>query len=437
MRSRLRIWLGVASALGLVFATGAVGGCFAATELSLVVTTTARCEDHIETEIDTGNRSDVDFGSSPAAVTRECSTAEPRLGTLTIVPTGSRDDQFDVDVVAGVGVAASTCRAKAFKSCIIARRRVSFRPHKALTLPILLSDRCVGVPCDVDRTCDLGVCVPMADCTESGCPRERGDVDAGGPCGHDCLGGACVAGKCQPVVFVEGETQPVGVANDGVELFWTTTRGDVKAKRLDGSGVVRTLASFGTPGLLNADHLEVDGAFVYVAGYGRKQILRLPKAGGAPTVLATCNDDCLGVALRDTTVYFTDRGTNTLRVIEADGGTSNVAIGLSGPEDAFATATDVFIADEHSGKVLRVARTARSAIPTVVARVADPVAVAVDGPDMWVVAQASGIIYRLPVNGTTPAVAVASAPQAVGLTLTPTAIYWAGFADGRIMRLAR
>ena len=114
------------------------------------------------------------------ATTTECGSDEPRIGTLAIVPSGSRDDQFDLEVVAGVGVSASSCREN-ITGCIVARRRVSFRPHQSLTLPILLSDRCIGVPCDVDQTCDLGTCTSFADCNESGCPRERGDVavDAG------------------------------------------------------------------------------------------------------------------------------------------------------------------------------------------------------------------------------------------------------------------
>jgi hypothetical protein len=317
-------------------------------------------------------------------------------------------------------------------------------------LPILLSDRCIGVPCGVDQTCDLGTCTPSEGCNQLGCPRERGDVDAGascvadlatdstncGRCGHDCLGGACRAGKCQPTVFVDGETKPSGVTNDGVELFWTTLSGEVKAKRLDGGSALRTVASLGF-GAQAADHLEVDDAFVYVATYANRRIVRLPKTGGPPTTLVSCAGDCLGVALRDGALYYTDRGLSALRLIEPSGAVSDVAVGLVNPEDAFATATDVFIADENANRVVRVPRTARSAVPTLVVSVTDPVAVAVDGPSMWVVSQTPGIIYTVPVAGGPLEIVASAQGGPVGITLTPTAIYWTTVLDGRIVRLAR
>src|SRR5262245_1510651 len=43
-----------------------------------------------------------------------------------------------------------------------------------------------------------------------------------GRCGHDCLGGACVLGRCQPVAIAINRVNPHGLAVDanGV-VYWT------------------------------------------------------------------------------------------------------------------------------------------------------------------------------------------------------------------------
>lgn len=181
MRRRPVVLVGVAGAL----AAGAAQGCYGATEISVTLTTNADCASMV-TQLYTGAAGTVDVGTAPAAEKSSCEVvSEGRIGTLTIVPSGARDDRFDVEAVAAVGVPASDCTSLRTATtsapvgmpktagCIVARRRVSFRPHHALSLPIKLSASCIGVPCGADQTCDLGVCSSTADCTEDGCPQER------------------------------------------------------------------------------------------------------------------------------------------------------------------------------------------------------------------------------------------------------------------------
>jgi hypothetical protein len=181
----------------VVVASGAPG-CYGATEISVAVTTTIACSPTVglTTQIFTGAMGTTDFGTAPAAETTACGATEPRVGTLSLVPGGARDGQFDLEVVGAVGVSPADCRDASLgrgaaapgavvpstpTGCVVARRRVSFRPHKSLTVPVLLSAKCIGVSCGADETCDLGVCTRAAECTDDGCPRERGEVvvDAG------------------------------------------------------------------------------------------------------------------------------------------------------------------------------------------------------------------------------------------------------------------
>lgn len=42
-----------------------------------------------------------------------------------------------------------------------------------------------------------------------------------GRCGHDCLGGQCADGMCQPIVVASEEGQPIHVAIDDAWVYWT------------------------------------------------------------------------------------------------------------------------------------------------------------------------------------------------------------------------
>lgn len=197
MKNRRPLFLGTV-VLAVVVVASAAPGCYGATEISVAVTTTIACTPSIglTTQIFAGPTGTTDFGTAPAAESVECGATEPRVGTLSIVPGGARDGQFDLEVVGAVGVSPADCRDASLgrgaaapgvavpstpTGCVVVRRRVSFRPHKSLTVPVLLSAKCIGVACGSDETCDLGVCTKAVECTDQGCPRERGEVvvDAG------------------------------------------------------------------------------------------------------------------------------------------------------------------------------------------------------------------------------------------------------------------
>ena len=254
-----------------------------------------------------------------------------------------------------------------------------------------------------------------------------------GRCGHDCLGGVCVAAACQATTFITGEAMAVGVATDGTELFWSTFDGFLRAKQLDGAGARRDIVK-----LASAAHIEVDADYVYTAVEGNKQIVRVRKTTGVVEILAVCTGQCLGVAVSGGNVFFTDRGGSaSLRMVTADPTSNGTALttGLNSPEDAFATATDVYVANEGSNDIIRVPRGGGAS--SIFLTVTDPVAFAIEGADLFIVSQVTGTIYRRGVaGGNLDAVATAQA-QPAGLLVTPTAVYWATLGGGTIMRLAR
>lgn len=242
---RIASLLSLAPLVVAALVTAAAGpGCYGATAIQVQVTTTVSCATgaSLTTQIFTGATGTTDFGTAPAAETDRCVASEPRVGTLSVVPSGARDDQFDLEVVGAVGVPIADCRpimsggapaatsgVTKTKGCIVARRRVSFRPHKSLTVPVLLSDRCIDVPCGVDQTCDLGICAPTSLCDETGCPRERADVGAAPDAGTvpDAAADAPidagpVTGKCGPVAEIVVDEQAIQgpLAMDGEDFVY-------------------------------------------------------------------------------------------------------------------------------------------------------------------------------------------------------------------------
>jgi hypothetical protein len=144
-----------------------------------------------------------------------------------------------------------------------------------------------------------------------------------GACGHSCLGGTCAVDRCEPVLLVDHEVYPTGLAVDpGASgfVYWTN---DVGATTPGGG--VRRIAKTGEPATL---------ADVYVPTAGETAIT--------------------GVALDATTVYFTAQGLRdyvqgSVHRIAKDG-TGHASIGLfQGPSPIAVDSSHVYWANRDAG----------------------------------------------------------------------------------------
>ncbi len=96
-----------------------------------------------------------------------------------------------------------------------------------------------GVPaivCDADLAACDGACVDL-----------QADAKHCGACGHDCFGGVCDLGTCQPITIAQNQSHLGGIATDGTYVYWTGDTGPgsyfVARRRVDASDAVKTLAS--------------------------------------------------------------------------------------------------------------------------------------------------------------------------------------------------
>jgi hypothetical protein len=146
---------------------------------------------------------------------------------------------------------------------------------------------------------------PLVD--TGGCGDPMSDPHNCGGCGHDCLGGRCSSGACQPVALIDagGGVSPFWLAQDDQYLYWTD--------RLNGTVNRTGKSSVGTTRLWQAcigrcfpEPIAVDDAGVYWGDFNG--VWRCPKGGCpiSPTFVAATPSNVHGLAVDDNNVYWSD-----------------------------------------------------------------------------------------------------------------------------------
>jgi hypothetical protein len=115
-----------------------------------------------------------------------------------------------------------------------------------------------------------------------------------GSCGHDCQGGACVAGACQPFALITGEAGPTDVRVNNTYVYWVNggnvanMDGQVRRALLDGSSRVTLVDHQASPA-----GLEVTSTTIYWNNWGDQTFWRSDLDGGAITTLYTGANGCM------------------------------------------------------------------------------------------------------------------------------------------------
>jgi hypothetical protein len=119
-----------------------------------------------------------------------------------------------------------------------------------------------------------------------------------GMCGHNCGGGLCAGGSCQPYTLttVTSSGPPGALASDGAFVYWSTfdgVGGSALQRMPVGGGTVDTIV--GAAGL--AGDIAVEGGWLYWIDLSTKKLRRAPAAGGSPDP-ALCDVDNASTELR-------------------------------------------------------------------------------------------------------------------------------------------
>jgi hypothetical protein len=169
---------------GACVGTAAIAGtgCADATQVTLDLSTDFDCQTSQGVAIFMGLPGETELATEPAARLVPCNGRE--LGTLVATPRSDHASQLSIRVVVGVDVPVEECIKSAYyHGCIVARRRVTFAPHRDLRVPIVLRTLCKNVNCVDTTTCgkrgrceDALVDVPSCD-SDIGCvPPSEGPL---------------------------------------------------------------------------------------------------------------------------------------------------------------------------------------------------------------------------------------------------------------------
>jgi len=278
---------------------------------------------------------------------------------------------------------------------------------------------------------DAGIDAAPAPIT---CPEANlsSDPKNCGACAHDCLGGLCSLGKCQPVLFGKASGRGVGVTTDGTTVYVSTLEGAIQSRAIAGGSMndVRKLPQGG--------HIELlDNNTLIMAD--NTAVLRIPLNSSAePQRLFQCASQCLGIGIDSSgRIYVADRGPEAVLRIESDGGGTKIGEGVFDfVEDLQIVGETIYLASEGTNQIVSFPRTGGNA--TIFDTLEDVVAVAVDGNEMWAVSQRPGRIVRRPLaQGGVFEVMAQNQSGPAGIVMTPKAVFWANVNNGEVMMLAR
>lgn len=144
-----------------------------------------------------------------------------------------------------------------------------------------------------------------------------------------------------------------GLTVDASFAYWAEPTLGLQKIPLDGGVSTKLFA----PVLHTSFAIRVDATSIYLTA--DDMIQKLPLTGGAPTVLASTQDDPRALALDATTVYWTNTGLNNavgsvMQIAKTGGAPTTLATGLSVPSGIAVDATDVYWVNTTAGTVMRV-----------------------------------------------------------------------------------
>lgn len=212
------------------------------------------------------------------------------------------------------------------------------------------------------------------------------------------IGDACDDAGCLPIVLSRGHVSPVGIAVNGVRLFWSVDSASAKAV------VACDLPACSLPVAIATDQprtviVAADATSVFWAR--DTGVRRCPIAGcaGAPLVVAN-GTDTNGLFVRAGRVFWTDfLSSGTVGAADALGTNAvTLASSQSFPRRIATNATHAYWTNYGTGTIMRSAVTIGPPSPFVTGQT-DPWDITIDATNIYWTNRAAGTVMRCPVSG--------------------------------------
>jgi hypothetical protein len=331
-----------------------------------------------------------------------------------------------------------------------------------------------GDACVTGQKCVSGKCAcPSTAPTlcDGVCSDTESDPNNCGGCGVVCLDPttSCAGGTCvpPPVTLVGGQTNPGAIALDSTYVYWVDDTDAGSLMRIPkANGHPTTLAQ----GLDHPYALAVDSTSVYFTTYA--QLLKVPIAGGTPTVLATETANAVALSgstlvvgsadiqafdlAGDPTIILLGTGQNDPRAVAADsrnaywittagvvasapiatGGMKTLASGQGGYYGIAVDASNVYFTNSYAGTVASVP-IGGGGVTTLATGQTNPQAIAVAGGYVyWANATNAGSIMKVGIAAGAPTTVAANQANPTGIAVDDAYVYWTT-TSGAVMMTAR
>jgi hypothetical protein len=257
-----------------------------------------------------------------------------------------------------------------------------------------------------------------------------------GACGHDCLGGGCGGGLCQPVALYDQGYQAAGIAVDATNVYWADFNGGtIMQAPLDGSSPALVLAT----GQAQPLGVAVDGAYVYWANFIDAHVRKVPIGGGDVVDIASGIAGASYVAVNADAVFWTGYGDGGIYSAPLDGGPpAAIVTGQTKANDIVLDSTRVYWTTE--GSTVMASAFDGTNVTTLASGITFPYGIAVNGSRVFWTNQVkgSGNVGSAPLTGDGGAVIIAQNQDlATGIATDTSGAYWAnggtpGLSNGSI-----
>lgn len=299
--------------------------------------------------------------------------------------------------------------------------------------------------------CQMGQCVECAaghmDCDgdpANGCEVDvQNDASQCGACGHSCLGGACTAGACGPVVLLaNGGNVGNDIAVDATSIYWTARSGSlggsVMRANKDGSGATPLISGITCPSDGGPSRIAIDDDHVYVTNYRCDNVMRVGKDGTGPTTLLTFppGSGADYVVVSDDRIYVGLYFANKIMVANKDG--SGLATLASSPTGRTVTmaihGSDMFWTGFFGGPMLQRVSLGGGAITTLVPS-GDGYGMALDADDVFI-GTLGGALLKLPGGAGAPVQLASGTGWVDGIVPDEEHVYWSNAGNPGTIRRA-
>ena len=274
------------------------------------------------------------------------------------------------------------------------------------------------------------------DCGGALCNATGSTCPFGGGCGTaaDCHTGYCNGNVCDAVTLAFGQQSPIGLTIDSNFVYWVdSAAGTVMKVSKSGSGLLQLNGTTSTP---RARAIAVDATNVYWVtddvGGGSGDVWKAPIGGGAGTRLATNQGPVVSVAIDATFVYYTnfDGGVlngGVVRKVPISGGGAPVVLasGINQANGIAVAQTTLYWTVAGDGTVIAQTGSMQTTIASIGASMPGPIVVS----STWVLwaGRGDGKLYKSSIFGGATNPLASGQGSASGIATDGADLYWTGY----------